>query len=1188
MASNQNLVARIIINAQDNASSAFRTIQDNAGRLASALVAYFAVDFFKGAVDSAADFELALDKVAAKGGYTATEMDKMRVSAQDIGATFGVSGTKAAEGLEVLAAAGLKSSEAISALPNVMKLAKAENMSMEESATIVSNTVSTMGLSFDDTARIAGTFVKAANLSTVSAKDLGEAFKYSASIASGSKLSLEELAGVMDALASKGVKGGEAGTALRSILLQLDDPASKASKELDKLGISSRDLATVMTELKSRGDNSKEAMRAFGTEAATAIKGLVDIGGTAIGGFADKIRGAGDAAGDTATTMAENFKGAQGKLSATFDNLKEAIGAPILKPLIESFDKLSEKFNLFKNSGVAKAIGDSLARSFESGTKAVEEFLSKINFTKAGQETKLFADRVSQTFELIGSNAKDMGNVFSLVFGDLKTGFNTIQSVAAILESGFVGSFGAIRKAIGETSVGISEFLEKIPGLSKVGDGFKTLGEKLKTSGDLLLGFADDLKKEAGVQLDEATKSAEKTSKAFVDLAERTGKTTKSFDDIWKVSDTVTTAFNGSENASNKTAGSMLSLAEAQKMARDAAESLIGKTGQATSAQDSLNKATTESEKTWKRYIDQSDHVNYTTGEVAKGMEYTSLKTNDVKNNIDNSLYTWRRYTDALGNASYVQTNQSKGNDKTYQWFKDMPKEVNATTKSIDSNSTATATQTDRIYKSIDALGRVTYSHQKLAENTEIAVTKTGELSKSVDAIPDKESKITANTTTANTDVENVKAKIAEIPAETKTTAKVNEEGTQDVLNALGQIPRDVYTTVHVRSVQENSAGGQIQYFSKGGSPDINYNFQRREGGLGGYGGGDTIPAMLEPGEWIIKKESVAKYGDGFMAKLNAGQIDNVPKFATGGNVITGDARYISQSRVSNADDGYQIQSAKSDNLNAIFMRELRDDTSRLNQDATAATDNLNKFLTTYQKNSIDLKKEINSSRGGRTSRNESDFIREIWDFTDRVVKGRSNPVDITESTKNITLAWDAVEYENGKISIEEFNRDKLKAATINVPMSLQNYNDNMAKIAELNEAISSGNVHKRKSRQVGSTKQTQPFFKANGGYIEGEGTGTSDEIPAMLSNGEYVIKADAVDKIGVNTLDKINNGEKPQGFSTGGGVGDTPTQPSKPTITEEIIIRFIAANGTQATAQSSKNDAKSIVEMIKQASLSS
>lgn len=46
---------------------------------------------------------------------------------------------------------------------------------------------------------------------------------------------------------------------------------------------------------------------------------------------------------------------------------------------------------------------------------------------------------------------------------------------------------------------------------------------------------------------------------------------------------------------------------------------------------------------------------------------------------------------------------------------------------------------------------------------------------------------------------------------------------------------------------------------------------------------------------------------------------------------------------------------------------------------------------------------------------------------------------------------------------------------------------------------------------------------KATGGYISGAGTSTSDSIPAMLSNGEYVLNASSVDAIGVDNLNRIN-----------------------------------------------------------------
>lgn len=59
----------------------------------------------------------------------------------------------------------------------------------------------------------------------------------------------------------------------------------------------------------------------------------------------------------------------------------------------------------------------------------------------------------------------------------------------------------------------------------------------------------------------------------------------------------------------------------------------------------------------------------------------------------------------------------------------------------------------------------------------------------------------------------------------------------------------------------------------------------------------------------------------------------------------------------------------------------------------------------------------------------------------------------------------------------------------------------------------------------------------AIGGTVDGPGTGTSDSIPAMLSNGEYVLNAHAVDRLGVPFLNGLNTGRL-RGFASGGLVG--------------------------------------------------
>jgi lambda family phage tail tape measure protein len=80
-------------------------------------------------------------------------------------------------------------------------------------------------------------------------------------------------------------------------------------------------------------------------------------------------------------------------------------------------------------------------------------------------------------------------------------------------------------------------------------------------------------------------------------------------------------------------------------------------------------------------------------------------------------------------------------------------------------------------------------------------------------------------------------------------------------------------------------------------------------------------------------------------------------------------------------------------------------------------------------------------------------------------------------------------------------------------------------------------------SSTAGVGSNSYAFHLAGGGAVTGPGTPTSDSIPAWLSNGEYVMSADAVRRIGVGALDAANEGRHVHSmarFASGGYVGST------------------------------------------------
>ena len=95
---------------------------------------------------------------------------------------------------------------------------------------------------------------------------------------------------------------------------------------------------------------------------------------------------------------------------------------------------------------------------------------------------------------------------------------------------------------------------------------------------------------------------------------------------------------------------------------------------------------------------------------------------------------------------------------------------------------------------------------------------------------------------------------------------------------------------------------------------------------------------------------------------------------------------------------------------------------------------------------------------------------------------------------------------------------------------------------------------------------------KAGGGFITGPGTATSDSIPAMLSDGEYVINADAVRKIGVPTLNAINTGAVSR-FAQGGYVSSMVNDNVRAGGAPPIVLNITNETGSPVTAEQTSSN---------------
>jgi TP901 family phage tail tape measure protein len=129
---------------------------------------------------------------------------------------------------------------------------------------------------------------------------------------------------------------------------------------------------------------------------------------------------------------------------------------------------------------------------------------------------------------------------------------------------------------------------------------------------------------------------------------------------------------------------------------------------------------------------------------------------------------------------------------------------------------------------------------------------------------------------------------------------------------------------------------------------------------------------------------------------------------------------------------------------------------------------------------------------------------------------------------------------------------DAISSVAANMPKSAQDtmsklatsFGDNFQSVfdAELQKSAAEYGVNAtdlktliKKALPNAKSSSDRKNREATGGYIQGPGTANSDSIPALLSNGEYVVRASAVKRVGRQTLDDINN---TGGMGIPGGIG--------------------------------------------------
>ena len=195
------------------------------------------VSFGKASVEVGQAFDTAMSQVAATMGLTVDQISDLRQAALDAGSTTAFTATQAAEALNYMALAGYDAETSMAQLPNVLNLAAAGSIELAYASDMITDSQSALGLTLDQTNVLVDQMAKTASKSNTSVQQLGEAILTVGGTAKYMKGGTEEINTVLGILADNGIKGSEAGTHLRNMLLSLSAPTADAAKTLEQLGV---------------------------------------------------------------------------------------------------------------------------------------------------------------------------------------------------------------------------------------------------------------------------------------------------------------------------------------------------------------------------------------------------------------------------------------------------------------------------------------------------------------------------------------------------------------------------------------------------------------------------------------------------------------------------------------------------------------------------------------------------------------------------------------------------------------------------------------------------------------------------------------------------------------------------------------------------------------------------------------
>ena len=384
------------------------------------------------AVKVATDFEYAMSEVKAISGATGEDFDALKAKAEEMGATTKFTAAEAANAMYYMALAGWKTEDMLTGVEGIMYLAAASGEDLALVSDIVTDGLTALGYAASESTKMADVFARTVTNSNTDVEQLGEAMTYVGSIAGALKVDMEDLSLALGLMANSGVKGSQAGTALRAVLQRLSTDTGGARSLLESLGVTifnesgtMRDFGDIISDIRERfselSDEEKTANAKIiaGTMGMSGFLALVNTSDEEFNKLSGALQNTSGAAQEMADIMQDNVKGQFEELTSQLEGLAIQFSAyiiPLLRDVMTSVQKFltwlsklsptTQKIILIIGAAVV-ALGPLLIiiGKIGTGVSTVITVLTKLApiFTMVGNAVKVFTSFLNPTTIIIAA-----------------------------------------------------------------------------------------------------------------------------------------------------------------------------------------------------------------------------------------------------------------------------------------------------------------------------------------------------------------------------------------------------------------------------------------------------------------------------------------------------------------------------------------------------------------------------------------------------------------------------------------------------------------------------------------------------------------------------------------------------------------------------------------------------------------